>query len=216
MAEMRRHLLEAIALNKERKERYAKLTGGKSIRYSNILIWSERLALISALFFDLIGNYYQRRGVKFIQAAFVEMSLAPVFQERYPAEINYQTALELVSTKPLHQLISKQLKNNDFQGVVDSCNYYLEILSTQPAYYCMLRHLIESIRRIAFLQPLHAKKCKDLDIRTPIRTTKFLLRSHLLLLNPGEKFDLKIASIQQTGVPILYQDLPPIGLENPY
>ena len=87
---MRTHLLEAIALNKERLPQYAQLSVGKSIRFSKKLIRYERLSIPTALFFDYIGTRFQKRGIPFIKEEFIDMSFTPEFKDTFPEGINYE------------------------------------------------------------------------------------------------------------------------------
>ena len=93
MQEFKRHLQEAINLNTERMPLYSELTNGDSLRYSKKLISDERMALWWAWIFDRVGDKYQAKGVPFMKAEFVEMSLVPEFSNCYPSNINYQIAL---------------------------------------------------------------------------------------------------------------------------
>jgi len=80
----------------------------------------------------------------------------------------------------------------------------------------MLRHMLQSIRRISHLAPLHHRKSFELTITSPLKYSKALLRMHLPLLGTAQRLDEQVISIQQTGVPFLFQDFPEIGLESVY
>ena len=56
------HILEAIGINVSRAWTYARQSKGKSIPVSLLLVFSELMVLPSALFFDLWGMIFNRRG----------------------------------------------------------------------------------------------------------------------------------------------------------
>ena len=89
-------------------------------------------------------------------------------------------------------------------------------MEMQKHYYCMLRHIIESIRRIAFLIPMHEQRAKELQIKAPTAYSFFLLKTHRWVLSESKKLDEAIVPIQQDGIPFLFQDLPHIGLNLEY
>ncbi|MEX1099423.1 MAG: hypothetical protein WEB87_03285, partial [Bacteriovoracaceae bacterium] len=60
---MTAHLLEAIKLNCQRLPKYGRLTRGKSIKVSLLLVWSEAASLSTAFTLDLMAKYWQKRGV---------------------------------------------------------------------------------------------------------------------------------------------------------
>jgi hypothetical protein len=76
----------------------------------------------------------------------------------------------------------------------------------------MLRHLIESIARISFLVPIQAKRCLEKGLKAPTNYSVLLLKAHIWKLEEARKFDQEVESIQLSGVPFLFQDLPSIPL----
>jgi len=212
MQEFKRHLQEAINLNTERMPLYSELTNGDSLRYSKKLISDERMALWWAWIFDRVGDKYQAKGVPFMKAEFVEMSLVPEFSNCYPSNINYQIALQKVEIKNFSSQLKNEIKKDKFESIIQTCNEFLDDLHKQPHVYCMLRHVIESLRRIAYLIPVHQKKCDQLNLSFPIIYSVILLKIHRLVLGRSKELDEAIAPIQIAGVPFLFQDLPPIDL----
>ena len=69
------HILEAIGINVSRAWSYARQSKGKSIPVSLLLVFSELMVLPSALFFDLWGMIFNRRGYGIVRDDFVPMSL---------------------------------------------------------------------------------------------------------------------------------------------
>ena len=213
MQDLSRHLKEAIEINTDRMPRYAELSEGKTIPFSKKLIRYERLSLWGAWIFDRIGDKYQRQGIPYMKSEFVEMSLTPDFSPNYPEDIDYRLPLQRIDLQAFSKNLKNQIKHSDFEGIVNSSNEVLHDLEQQPHVYCMLRHIIESLRRIAFLIPIHEAKCENLKIKPPTSWSAFLIRTHRWTLNQSVKLDEAIAPIQQSGIPILFQDLPHINLE---
>ncbi|MEI6882763.1 MAG: hypothetical protein WCK82_15695 [Bacteroidota bacterium] len=205
------HLKEAIELNTERMPMYAKLTRGESIPLSKKLIRYEKLSLPFAALADRYALRFQSKGVKIVESEFVPMSLTPPFSEHYPFTPEPLHAFKRSDGKKLAGLISEAKKSGGFEEVSRVAQAELERLHEPRAYHCMLRHLIESILRIANLAPLHIEYAEKVGAPSPEGFSAYLLWSHLPLLSAGSDFDAAAAKIQSEGVPFLYQDVPPIA-----
>ncbi len=216
MQDFKRHIKEAIELNSKRLPQYAKLTNNQSIPFSKKLIFYEKLILSTAWVVDMIGDRYQRKGVPFIIEDFVEMDLVPEFSEQFPKHIPFSSKLQKFDVNPIIKDLKKGITKKQEQMVLKITNATLEDLLHQPHVYCMTRHLIESIQRIAFLIPYHTARSEEIGIKPPTFYSWLLLRSHLSLLKKAIDFDENVAFIQEKGVPFLWQDLPPVDLINIY
>ena len=210
---MTRHIKEAIQLNTKRMPLYAELSDGDTVPYSKRLIRAEKLILLGSWYYDKIGNRFQEQGIPFIKSEFVEMSLTPSFSNQYPEGVRYDVPLEKFDLNTFKKQISTAYKQRDYKGLLDICHHELENLETQLHVYCMLRHMIESMRRVAFLIPTHHQKAQALGIQSPEKYSRQILLSHYYLLSFCRQFDEEIAPIQNRGIPFIYQDLPKIGLE---
>ena len=71
------HILEAIGINVSRAWSYARQSKGKSIPVSLLLVFSELMVLPSALFFDLWGMIFNRRGYGITRDDFVPSLIRP-------------------------------------------------------------------------------------------------------------------------------------------
>lgn len=213
MQDLTRHLQEAIEINTRRMPLYAKLSYGKTLPFSKKLIRYEKLALRAAWLFDRIGDKLQHNGIPYLKAEFVEMDEIAGFSETYPAQIKFKNNLIKVNAKKYNQALKQAMKSKNINLMVDISEKILKELDEQAHLYCMLRHLIESFGRIAFLIPQHEKLCAQLKLQSPTSYSYFLLKTHLLALKEAAKFDEAVAPIQNTGLPFIYQDLPSIKMK---
>jgi hypothetical protein len=86
-----------------------------------------------------------------------------------------------------------------------------EKLSKVPGYFCIGRHLVESIIRIAALAPGYVKAAEENGLEeSPLSISKSLLESHFTLLGTTYGLDRMAAEVQRAGVPIICHDVPPI------
>ncbi len=213
MQDLCRHLKEAIEINTDRMPRYAKLSDGKSLPFSKKLIRYEKLSLWGAWIFDRVGDKYQQKGIPYMKSEFIEMSLTPDFSSTFPKHIDYTKPLQKVNFQPFSSAIKAKIKDQNYSGIVRYSNEMLETLDQQPHVYCMMRHIIESLRRIAFFIPIHEENCAKIQLKAPTAYSHFLLKVHRWSFSQSAALDEAIAPIQESGVPILFQDLPHIGLD---
>jgi len=213
MQDLARHLKEAIQLNTERMPFYAKLSNNQTVPFSKELIRYEKLALLGAWIFDRTGDKLQQHGIPYLKAEFVEMSSVPSFAKKYPSSINYTNSLKKIDIHCWQQTFNLALKNKDLEKIVSTALEFLDVLSAQPHVYCMLRHIVESLGRIAYLLPWHEKLCKQQNIKSPKSYSFILLKLHVRSFIKTTQFDEAVAPIQQSGLPFIYQDLPHIDVK---
>lgn len=75
---------------------------------------------------------------------------------------------------------------------------------------CMLRHMLESIRRIARLSPRHHMRALDFGLRSPISLSDDLIKAHLKWLDEAVELDRMAAPLHRLGIPIICNDVPTI------
>jgi hypothetical protein len=90
-------------------------------------------------------------------------------------------------------------------------------LADYPRFFCMGRHLVESLVRIAALAPRYEETRIQRKVKSsPLPISRGLIESHLTLLattgeavgQPG--LDTWAAPLQAKGIPIICNDVPPI------
>jgi len=207
------HLEEALHLNRERMPLYARLTGGESVRISRRLIRYERLALPLARWVDRRARPYNARGIGVVADDFVPMSGTPEFRERSAEPPLPLSAFRPADARRMRRALAGALKSDGFAGVAAALRAELEALEGVPCYHCMLRHLLESMLRVATLAPAHAARAEAAGLRSTAGLSRLVLRLHLFTLADAAKLDALAAPIQARGIPILCQDVPPIAAE---
>jgi len=192
---------------------YAKLSNGQTTPFSKKLIRSEKFALSGAWIFDRIGDKYQRKDIAYMKNEFVEMSMVADFSPQYPDGIDFNLPLRKINLEAFCKLAKQLNAQKQFNQLVQHCTTTLEELVSQSHVYCMVRHLIESIRRVAFFIPVYEQQCKTLNIKAPTVCSQRLIWLHIIALPESEKFDIAVSSIQNKNIPFIYQDLPHIPID---
>jgi hypothetical protein len=204
------HLEEAIALNEKRKPLYSWLTQGRSDAISDKLIESEKVSLIFARTVDDAARPYQQAGVAVACDEFVSMADVPVFREQYAFEPEPLTAFEPVDGVALRDRLEASFADEGFAGLAASADAALHALEEPRAYHCMVRHMLESLRRIANLAPVHEADAHECGLASPLSISEDLVELHLLSIDPAARLDDQASVLQSEGIPILCQDVPSI------
>ena len=201
------HLRDAIALNRERAPRYAALSRGASRSISRALIAAEWLLLPLARWFDRRAAPYERAGIPLMQDCFVPMSGAPPLADSrpWPAVVRPAPATPAL----IRRRIRSAFRIGSFPAAADAIEAELRVLEAAPG-NAMLRHLLESARRIAAVAPGHVKSATLQGMPSPAPLLTRLLLLHLIGLNAATLLDRRAHLLQRQGIPILAQDLPPI------
>jgi hypothetical protein len=202
------HLREALELNRKRAPLYAALTGGESQPISRSLIRMEWMLIPVARWYDRRARPYHEGGVPLLEDVFVSMSETPDFAEfREPQP--RQPAIRL-DGPAIGRGVRRAFVELGFAGAAARLEEELRCLEEEPSFHCMTRHLLESTLRISLLAPLHARAATARGLPSPIALFRQLIRIHLWGIPSAVRLDRRAAPIQQRGVPILCQDVPPI------
>ena len=213
------HILEAIGINVSRAWSYARQSKGKSIPVSLLLIFSELMVLPSALFFDLWGMIFNRRGFGIVRDDFVPMSLIRP-QDSRPSRAG------IAAEVAMDELREELLKYRYRARAALHC-YALDELAAlthhmlgrviqfeekHEATMIMHRHLLESIGLAALNH-----KSQDQASGGSIRfLSKCFLMSQLQGLSFCGLFDGLAQRAHATGVGIIENDVPYIPFHEKY
>ncbi len=197
------HILESISINKTRQEVYSKLTEGKSNRIYRELIGYEKLSLTVATFFDLKAMPYQKAGMNIFCKEFKALIQSPRLLSQSPQE-----SFSAINRKSIEQKISTALKTKETEKVKKASLEILEGLKTQPSYYCLSRHFIESIYRFAHFAPIWSKQAEEKGLKDPSKMIFKVMKMHALGLKGTFAIDRKSQPIQAQGIPMLCAEVP--------
>ncbi len=208
---MTQHLLEAIEINKERKPLYAKISNKRSLKISKTLIFFEALSLITSYILDNIAKYWQKRNVPIMVHEFIPMEETPSFSEKFSDLSDICTELPKLNTREIQSKAKELYKAKDYQGLYDYLdNIINNEMSQYPKHFCMIRHILESIRRGAYLIPLHIKRAKEMGTISPEWFCRYILVNQIIIIHSSRLLDTWAFELQKEGIPIIYQDVPHI------
>lgn len=205
----RTHLDEAIALNTERMPRYAALSNGDTTAISLALIGFEMVSLYAADALDARAEVWERAGVAVVCDAFVPMSLTPPFVDAVEPP---RAPFEARDGALLAVRLGWAYAWHGEERLAAAIERELAALAAAPGQHCMLRHILESILRAAYLAPMHADQARALGLPSPAALSRDLIAAQLASLPIAAAFDRAAAPVQARGIPILCQDVPPIAL----
>lgn len=89
---------------------------------------------------------------------------------------------------------------------MDGAEAFIREMDKNPN--CMVKHILESIRRIATLAPQCDLLAKQKNIISPLFLSRTVLRSHIMLLDESAKIDFYATPLQAEALPIVCQDVP--------
>lgn len=215
MYEMSTHILDAIRLNNKRAKMYASLSNGTSRVFSYKLILAEIACLPVALVLDLQAKRFEKAGLAIFSDIFESMDNVPNLNPEYPDTVNHTASLKEVKFENQVKELKYATTTKNFTKLESISDEIIAQLKEQPHVYLMTRHLFESIRRIASVAPYHLAKANDMSLPSPLPLLLRLLKLHYWALTFGQKLDRQSASIQTSGVPFLFYDLPTIHAYDP-
>lgn len=202
------HLRAAIRLNWRRAPRYAACSDGASRQVSWMLIASELVLLPAATWFDRRAAPFERAGVPVLDAVFESMDTVPsLCNPPGPPPPGAVPTFPVVRTgRQLREAFSA----DGFAGAAAVLTRCLARLDASSAPHCMVRHVLESARRICTVAPPLAALSAQRRLPSPERMHAHLLRLHLWSVAAAAYLDRRAYPLQVQGVPVLQCDLPAI------
>lgn len=202
----REHIVESIEINKSRKKDYAKLTQGESDRIFNHLISVEYISIPFAVFYDLKASKFKKKGMELFCHEFVSMNRVNEFS--FENRVIPAHDFPLLDFNEYKDEIKAAVKANDHKSIKKISLKKIKELEKYPAYFCMTRHLVESIYRFAYFVDVREKEAAALNIASPKNLLIDVIGTHLLGLPDSIKIDGWSQPIQERGIPILCSELP--------
>jgi hypothetical protein len=205
------HVKDAIVLNKMRKPLYASETNNKSLKISRYLILWERLIILKARKYDRKSSEFNKIGIPFLCEDFIDMKKTPSYT---PGTTEIPRSY-LSSVSPKSKEIKKILKTSlqkGYDSFKKETEQQITKLNENLSYDCLLRHLLESLRRSADLAPKYLSKTKGKQKTKLSKLLNKYLKLQIFGISQAIFIDKKARSIQAKGVPILCNDVPHVGL----
>lgn len=202
------HIEEAIVLNKQRKTAYMQLSQGRSQKVSEALLWMERKLTVAAPFADAWAAPFQAKGIPILCRDFISMSETPAFKAQNPEGPDSFHNYRRPDVNGIKARLLELYKSKSYQGMAEYADSQIQELDRVPRYNCMVKHMLESVRRMAALTPVYMQMAQELDMMSPELLSRTVLRSHVLLLEESANIDELAAPLQAEGLPIVCQDVP--------
>jgi len=216
---MSRHILEAIVINIKRGFQYAKMTRGRSLLLSFIMVTSELMVLLPAYLFDLWGEKYNRLGIRVIAADFVPMSDAKEFG----------TALKFKGVTPRGDIkdlkyqmkvfahtVARLTQENNFRMVAAHTHHMLTQIESMETYHRALlpmsRHILESVG----LAAVNAVKYEDQSQKRTNRLCSWMIQFQISGIALALPIDQMAQKSHLLGAGIIENDVPYIPFHEAY
>lgn len=208
------HVRDAIHRNRERAPRYEALSQGTSRAISRKLILNERLTIPLAWALEKDARTFTKAGIPVLCADFISMDQIPAFQDRFPFPAPKLSEFKALPVKQWKSELTFALRHMGFKSVHDTVSRQVGVLDREPqGYHCMVRHVLESVGRVAYLAPQYERKARARGLRrSPLGVSKLTLELHLQGLGIAADLDRMAAPLQARGIPILCQDVPPVSI----
>lgn len=166
--------------------------------------------LLLTPFVDGMAVTYQEAGIPILCQDLISMSETPKFTPRNPDGKDSIHNYRRPDIKGISQTLLELYKAKAYLQMADYADKLVLELDQQPRYNCLVKHMLESIRRIATLTPVYAVKSKALNKVSSETLSRILLRSHIRVLKDSAEIDEAAAPLQADGLPIICQDVPSI------
>ena len=141
------------------------------------------------------------------------MQLVPERRERFADEVPSAGLGDFVETdgQRLARRIRGAYRKAGFAGIRRVARDALLVLEATPRFHAMMRHLLESIDRVSWLAPQHESAATERGLGSTTWMSWLLVKGHLLYFREAARLDRLAAPLHAQGVPIIHQDVPPIG-----
>lgn len=206
-----KHIVDAIAVNKQRMPLYADLTGRGSIKLSKGFIRGQKLSLFFVRKTDRIAKFWIESGVPIVEMDMVDMDEIPAFQNHLDFRPQSLSEFKVLQVKALKFRLRKGFYEKGFNGVKVQAEKELAVLKRDSTFHAMAKHMLESLIRTCNMAPIYDKMALHKGIPGTYELSKKMLGHHLIALNGCRRIDKLAAPFQARGVPIIHQDVPYIS-----
>lgn len=200
------HLHESILINSLRSPLYHKLTNGRTDKIFKTLIRSERLSLFFARYFDFKARAYHKAGVPLFCDEFMPMNATSEFE--FERRIIPSEEFGYFDWQSYQIRLNKAVKLRDIESIKSISMEAIKSLNDFPSYYCMTRHMFESIYRFAYYAPIQEEASLIHGLKSSMSLSIKAIKLQLRSIDTSYKIDQWSAPIQKEGIPILCAELP--------
>ncbi|MCB9091843.1 MAG: hypothetical protein H6621_03060 [Halobacteriovoraceae bacterium] len=206
----RKHILDAIELNKQRKPLYEAISDGESKKISNKLISMEYLLIPISLYFDLSALRLQNKGVPLMCDEFIDMSETPPFTALDEIPKTQYNNLPTLSIEEKISQYREAMDQNSFTKISKLSEKYLKELEKYPSYFCLYRHFTESILRASNKAMQYQAMALKNEVKFDSSLSWRFIDLQVSGLKRVNKIDILAAPLQFKGIPIICNDVPHI------
>ena len=213
--EMVTHMRDAIRINKARLPMYSEISNRESERVSKALIRFEQVAIPGAWTIDKLALSFQKKGIPIAQEEFISMEHIPEFLDQHPDEPEPLDTFKPIDGWAMSKRLRAEYEKYGFDGV--SRQAFIEMAGIKSkTYHHLIRHMLESIRRLCLLAPKHEKLAKSLGAGSTKNISWMMLESHLITLVECARIDKIAAPLQARRIPIIRNDIPHIPMHSDF
>lgn len=208
---MYHHIDDAMILNQARAPVYNRLSNGDSAVVSAAMISFEKGLLRSASIADAAAYPLQVSGIPILCVDYIHMSETPPLRTSFAQGAPKMSQFHQLDIGAVKVALTAALQTDDFESMIEISTQYVEELNKEPRFNCMVRHFLESVRRIAGLAPQYQLMAKSkLSAYGTKFVSKKILKGHIKSLDEAAHIDLLSAPVQAQNIPIVCQDVPHI------
>ncbi len=207
------HILEAMRSNWKRMNGYAQLSNGKSRFLSLAWIALGALTLPIAWYFDRKAKIFQNAGIPVMEMDFISMSLSPEFSTELLPVLDTSVGYPKANWKGWEKRIYELSKASQFKRLHQETEIWIAQINEVPRFHVLLRHLLESVARSAYLAPQYEALALRHQIKkSPVGLSRALLYFLAKGLRTATWLDAWAEPLQRRGIQILIRDIPPVEM----
>ena len=205
-----RHIQDAISINKLRLKLYQRESRPAEKQFKKLILM-EKLMILPSRYLDARARIYNQEGHRLFCDDLVPMRTVPEFSgTKAPPTTSYSP----VTKEDIHAVKKNlsQALNAGREEFKQAITQQLQTFLKRPKeYHCLTRHFLESMAKAASNWSRYEKEAQDLKLPSPDKLMTSYLKNHLLALGLVAKLDRNAAGIQEQGLALFCQDVPPIS-----
>lgn len=203
------HLKEAMKLNRERRELYRQDGNRDAAKIINKLLLLEKVMLPFSYSLDRSVKSLQQAGIGMWCDDLVSMDTVPDYQSNIPTPLNKYQEPNPVRLKKLTGMM-KRYQVEDTNQLYQAIAEFIENDLSDHHYNCLTRHFLESAAKTLGATSARLGLAPSELKQELISVTRKLIKQLARSLRYAQNIDEKAGQVQERGVPVLCQEMPPI------